>query len=166
MGDTKSLFDQAAIDKIKELADGKMCLFCTYEDDQIVSRPMSTQGIDEDGTMWFFSRKDSEKNDQIDEDNTIHLMYMDTGKQQYLSLSGHASIVVDKRKTEELWNPIAKAWFEKGKDDPSLSLLRVTPEEGHYWDTKNGKLISFIKIAVAALTGKPMDGGVDGDLKI
>lgn len=166
MGDTKSLYDQAAIDKIKELADGKMCLFCTYEDGQIVSRPMSTQGVDEDGTMWFFSRKDSEKNDQINEDDTVHLMYMDTGKQQYLSLSGRASIVADKQKTEELWNPVAKAWFEKGKDDPALSLLRVTPQDGHYWDTKSGKLISFIKIAVAALTGKQMDGGVDGDLKV
>lgn len=166
MGDTRSLHDQAAIDKIKELAEGKMCLFCTYENGEIVSRPMSTQGIDEDGTIWFFSRKDSEKNEQIDEDNTVHLMYMDTGKQQYLSLSGHASIVVDKQKTEELWDPIARAWFEKGKDDPALSLLRVTPEEGHYWDTKNGKLISLIKIAVAALTGKQMDGGVDGDLKV
>lgn len=166
MGDTRSLHDQAAIDKIKELAEGKMCLFCTYENGEIVSRPMSTQGIDEDGTIWFFSRKDSEKNEQIDEDYTVHLMYMDTGKQQYLSLSGHASIVVDKQKTEELWDPIARAWFEKGKDDPALSLLRVTPEEGHYWDTKNGKLISLIKIAVAALTGKQMDGGVDGDLKV
>jgi general stress protein 26 len=166
MGTTKSLSDQAAIEKIKELADGKICLFCTYEDGQIVSRPMGTQGIDEDGTIWFFSRKDSEKNEQIDEDSTVHLMYMDTSKQQYLSLSGRARVVIDKKKIEELWSPIAKAWFEQGKDDPELSLLSVTPEEGHYWDTKNGKIISLIKIAVAALTGKQMDGGIEGDLKI
>ncbi|RYG25269.1 MAG: general stress protein, partial [Chitinophagaceae bacterium] len=109
--------------------------------------------------------KGSEKNDQIAEDSAVHLMYMDTDKQQYLSLSGHARIVSDINKIEELWNPMAKAWFEKGKDDPALSLLCVTPEDGHYWDTKNGKIISFIKIAVAALIGKQMDGGVEGDLK-
>lgn len=166
MGQNKDLYDQNGIDKIRELAEGKICLFCTYEDGQIVSRPMSTQQVDEDGTLWFLSRKDSSKNDQIDENHAVHLMYMDTGKQHYLSLSGHASVVIDKAKTEELWNPIAKAWFEKGKDDPDISLLRVTPEEGHYWDTKNGKLISMIKIAIAAISGKSMDGGVEGDITV
>ena len=50
-------------------------------------------------------------------------------------------------------------------EDPDISLIRVTPQDGHYWDTKNGKLISTIKIAVAALTGNSMDGGVEGNLK-
>lgn len=166
MGQNKNLQNQEAIDKVKELAEGQICLFCTYENGQIVSRPMSTQKVDDDGTLWFLSRKNSAKNEQIDEDHAVLLMYMDTGKQHYLSLNGHAYVVTDPEKVEELWNPIAKAWFEKGKDDPDISLLRVTPEDGHYWDTKNGKLISMIKIAVAAVSGKSMDGGVEGDITV
>jgi general stress protein 26 len=166
MGDTKSLMNWKAIEKIQELAKDQVCLFCTHENGEIVSRPMSTQQIEDDGTMWFMSRNDSEKNRQVREDEHIYLMYMDTGKQHYMTLSGQARIVDDRQKIEELWSPIAKAWFDKGKDDPAISLLKFTPSDGHYWDTKNGKLISFIKIAASALTGAKDDGGIEGDIKL
>ena len=65
MEDIKNLSDAAAIDKLKALAENKICLFCTFEGNEIVSRPMSTQGIDDDGTIWFFSRRNSDKNIQI-----------------------------------------------------------------------------------------------------
>jgi general stress protein 26 len=167
MGDFKNLTDEGSVEKIKELAKDKICLFCTYENNEIVSRPMATQGIDNNGTIWFFSRKDSDKNIQVEQENKVYLMYMDPSSNQYLSLTGTAAIVTDRKKIEELWSPIAKAWFEEGKDDPQLTLIKVMPQEGHYWDTKNGKLVSMIKIAAAALTGKQNnDGGVEGDLKL
>lgn len=166
MGDTINLSGTGAIDKIKEMADGKVCLFCTYENNEIVSRPMSTQKVEDDGTIWFISDKNSVKNDQVVADNRVYLMYSDTSKQHYLSVSGLAEIVFDRQKIEELWTPLAKAWFEEGKDDPDITLLKVIPGNGHYWDTKNGKLISTIKIAIAALTGESMDGGVEGDVKV
>ncbi|MBK7885272.1 MAG: pyridoxamine 5'-phosphate oxidase family protein [Chitinophagaceae bacterium] len=166
MGEAINLSGNEAVKKLKELADGKMCMFCTHDGKQIVSRPMSTSQVEDDGTIWFFSNKESLKNMQLKEDNQIYLMYADTAKQHYLSLTGIANILIDKNKIDELWNPIIKAWFEEGKDDPDITLIKVQPENAHYWDTKNGKLISNIKIAVAALTGYSMDGSVEGDLKI
>ncbi|MEP6926878.1 MAG: pyridoxamine 5'-phosphate oxidase family protein, partial [Ginsengibacter sp.] len=85
---------------------------------------------------------------------------------EYLSIFGTAEIIFDKNKIEEMWSPIAKAWFTEGKDDPSISLLKVTPQEGYYWDTKNNKMISLIKIATAIVTGKTMDDGVEGKLTV
>lgn len=166
MGDIKNLSNNEAIEKLKELANGKICLLCTYEANEIVSRPMGTQGVDEDGSIWFFSSRGSVKNLQIKKYNKVYLMYADPGKSNYLSLNGHAEIVNNQAKIEELWNPLAKAWFEKGKDDPDITLLKVTPDEGHYWDTKNGKLISMLKIVTAALTGNHMDGGIEGNIKV
>lgn len=167
MGDYKHLTDEQAIEKIKEMAEDSMCLFCTYEDNKVISRPMNTRGIDDDGTLWFISRRDSEKNRQVNDGSPVYLMYMDTGKQHYLTLSGTASVMVDKQKTEELWSPFIKAWFDGGKDDPDLTLIRVTPEEGHYWDTKSGKLVYLIKVAIAAMTGKEgYDGTLEGDIKM
>ncbi len=61
---------------------------------------------------------------------------------------------------------MAKAWFKDGKDDPKVTVIRVSPEESYYWDTQNGRMISLLKIAVAAVTGKEMDGGVEGKLKV
>lgn len=166
MGDTKDLTNQEAIDKIRELANRKICLFCTYNGNEIVSRPMDTQDVDEDGALWFMSRKDSIKNMQINDNNKVYLMYLDDSKQHYLSLSGKAEIQYDREKIEKLWTPMTKAWFTEGKDDPEISLLKVTPESGHYWDTKNGALISLIKIAAALITGKEMDGSIQGDIDL
>ncbi len=164
MGDIKTLTDSEGIKKIKELAGDKICMFCTYKDYQLESRPMATAGVDDNGTMWFFSRKSSDKNEQLQHNQRVDLLYMDTGKQHYLALSGFADIVYDKAKASKLWNPINKAWFEEGLNDSELTLIKVIPEEGHYWDTKNGKLISMIRIAVAAVTGKEMDGAIEGDI--
>jgi len=100
MGDTKDLNDQQAVEKIRELANDQICLFCTVEDGQIVSRPMSTQGIDDDGTLWFISRKDSEKNDQVNADSTVYLMYMNESKQHYLSVSGRARTILNSPSSE------------------------------------------------------------------
>jgi general stress protein 26 len=167
MGEYKHLVDEQAIEKIKEMAEDSVCLFCTYENNKIVSRPMNTRGIDDDGTLWFISRRDSEKNRQINDGSEVCLMYMHSGKQHYLTLTGSAQVIVDRQKTEELWSPFIKAWFEEGKDDPDLTLIRVTPEEGHYWDTKTGKLVYLLKVAVAAITGKEgYDGTLEGDIKV
>jgi general stress protein 26 len=166
MGTTKSLDDNAAIEKIKELTKGKIGLLCTIQNGEIESRPMSTQGVDDDGTMWFFSHRDSHKNQQIENVDKVYLMYSDQDKHHYLSLAGYAEVVVDKAKIEEYWNPFVKAWFEGGKDDPAITLLKVTPVDGHYWDTKDGKLVTLIKIAVASLTGSHKDGSVEGDLNL
>jgi general stress protein 26 len=167
MGDVKNLASEKAIEKIKELADGKMCLLCTVANGTIVSRPMSTAQVDENGDIWFFSPKDSDKNQQIKEGSMVYLMYMETGKQHYLTLTCTAEVVFDDAKVDELWNPFLKAWFTEGKDDPNISLLKVSPGEGHYWDEKNGHFISMIKTGIAALTGtKGLDGSLEGDLSM
>ena len=57
---------------------------------------------------------------------------------------------------------MAKTWFKEGKDDPGISLIKVTPEDAYHWDTKNNKMVSLIKFAMGALGIAPKD---DGELK-
>ena len=40
----KSVSGEEAIEKIKEMAEKKVCMFTTYEDFKMISRPMATQG--------------------------------------------------------------------------------------------------------------------------
>lgn len=168
MGDTKNLISDEAIEKIKHLAESaNTCHFVTALTKLPLStRPMATQKVDEDGSLWFMSDKNSSKNHEIQNDNRVQLFYSNQSSYEYLSISGTAEIIFDKKLIDEMWSSIAKAWFTEGKDDPAISLVKVTPEEGYYWDTKNNKMISLIKIAAAAVTGKTMDGGVEGKLNI
>jgi len=54
-------------------------------------------------------------------------------------LHGKASISRDKEKIKQLWEPVVKTWFTEGVDDPRITVIRVTPNEGYYWTTKHAK---------------------------
>jgi general stress protein 26 len=168
MGELKNLTHIEAILKLKELAeDINICLFCTnLGHAPIDSRPMSTQEVDEQGNIWFLSGQSSNKNLEISVDHKVQLMYADPSSSKYLSVYGHAEAFKDRQKIEEMWSNIAKAWFKEGKDDPEVTVIRVTPEDAYYWDTKDGKMISLIKIGISAISGKEMDGSVEGAINV
>ena len=128
---------------------------------------MATQEVDEEGNIWFMSDRSSDKNKEIDKDNKVQFFYSHTGNYEYLSIFGRVEIVNDRSKIEELWSPMAKTWFKEGKEDPNISLIKVTPEDAYYWDTKNNKMVSLIKFAMGAMGITPKnDGGVEGILKV
>jgi general stress protein 26 len=164
----QNLTNQDAIDKIKELVKSEqMCLFTTQLTSVPLStRPMSTMETDEQGNLWFFSAKSSDKNLHIQADPRVQLFFSHPASSEFLSVYGSASISTDPEKIDKYWSSIIKAWFPEGKDDPELTLLKVAPEEAYYWDTKNNKMVSMVKILTSVVTGKTMDDGIEGTLKI
>jgi general stress protein 26 len=167
MSDIKNLAGSPAVKKLKELAEGiDVCMFCTHLGElPITTRPMSTQEVDEQGNIWFFSRVSSNKNQEIKQDDKVQLFYAKITSSTYLSVFGYADVLVDKEKIKELWDGVEKAWFTEGKDDPEITLIRIRTQEAYYWDTKDGAVISLIKMGVAAITGQEQDQGVEGTLK-
>lgn len=168
MGEIKDLLHTEAIKKLKELAeDINICMFCTKtEKIPFQTRPMGTQKVDDEGKLWFLSAADSNKNDEIKQDDDVQLLYAKASDAHFLSVTGKASVTRDKKKIDELWNKWAEAWFKGGKDDPRLTAICVDPSDAYYWDTKNGKMITLFKIAVSAFSEKKMDGGVEGKIKL
>lgn len=163
---TKDLQNQEAVEKIKDLAkSANVCMFTTnLAKIPLSSVPMATQDVDDEGNIWFLSGITSNKNTDILRDPRVQLFYTNTGSSEFLSVYGHATITTDKAEIEKLWSPIVKAWFTEGKDDPEISVIKITPEEAYYWDTKNNKAVSMVKILAGAITGKTMDDGVEGKL--
>lgn len=165
--EVKNLTHQEAIDKFKELVKHEsICLFTTQLTRvPLMTRPMGVQKVCDQGNFWFLSSSESEKNAEIAIDDRVQLFFMNPSDSEFLSVYGKATISRDQAKIDELWNPIANAWFE-GKDDPRLTIIKVTPEEGFYWDTKNGKLVSMIKILASAVSGKTLEEGVEGTISV
>jgi general stress protein 26 len=158
---------QEANEKIKELAKkADVCLFTTNLTElPLTTRPMSTRDVDDDGCIWFFSREGSNKNNEIAADNRVQLFYSNFSSSEYMSLYGKVTIIKDDSKAKELWSAIAKTWFNDGYNDPELTLLKVEPEDGYYWDTKDGRVISLVKMVAGAITGKELEIGVEGTIK-
>lgn len=132
------------------------------------ARPMSLQECDQEGNLWFISSSDSNKNFEIKDDNRVQLYFMNNGSSEYLSIFGKAYIYTDKNTIEDKWSSFANAWFEEGKDDPKVTIIRVTPDETYYWDTKAGKFVSMVTFIASAVTGIKTDNsdGVEGNLTV
>jgi general stress protein 26 len=168
MGSTKNLINAEGIKKLRELAESaKMCHLATALSNRPIStRPMSVQKVDDDGNIWFFSPKSSEKNADITIDPEVQLFFSQSSNSEFLSVFGTAEVVYDRLMVEELWNVSLKTWFNKGKDDPEITLIKVTPIDSHYWDTKNNRMVQLIKILAGAIVGKPMDDSVEGNIRV
>ena len=157
-----------AIVKLKELAEkAGNCIFSTNVGNfPHTSRPMALQEVDDQGKLWFISSNESHKNAEILQDNRVTLYFQNNGAYEFLVVSGLAIIHNNKKLVDKYWNALANAWFD-GKDDPRITIISVDPVDSDYWDTKDGKIISFIKMSFNALTGaKSDDAGVEGKLKI
>jgi general stress protein 26 len=166
---TTNLTSSEAIEKLKELVeDIDICLFCTNlkTGDGATTRPMSTQEVDEEGNLWFFSDINSDKNREITNDKRVQLFYSHPGKSSYVVVNGNAEIVIDREKTEEIWSPMVKAWFKEGKDDPNISILKVTPTSAYYWDTDGNRMINFFKMVASVATGKTLLDAQEGSIRI
>ncbi len=157
-----------AIKKLKELAeDARICMFTTFTTERpLPSRPMALQGVDEDGTLQFFSATNSDKNREIEADAYVQLFFENNSSSEYLHVFGQAVISQNREKIRELWSAWAKTWFQDGPEDPKLSLISVKPQASEYWDTKHNKMVQLIKIAASIVSGKTMDDGVEGKLNI
>ena len=167
---TQNLHSQEAVKKLKELSESaRTCMFCTELSTlPNNARPMSLQECDQEGNLWFISSSDSNKNFEIKDDNRVQLYFMNNGSSEYLSIFGKAYIYTDKNTIEDKWSSFANAWFEEGKDDPKVTIIRVTPDETYYWDTKAGKFVSMVTFIASAVTGIKCDNsdGVEGNLTV
>ena len=169
MDNKTNLNSHKGISKLKELVDDiKICLFCTNlrTDDGSTCRPMSTQGVDDEGNLWFFSGIDSDKNREIVENKNVQLFFGDPGKSSYLVVNGEAEIILDRNKIEEHWNPLVKVWFKGGKDDPNLSLLKVIPNNSYYWDVDGNRMVNFAKMLISTVTGSNLVTSEEGAINI
>jgi general stress protein 26 len=116
-------------------------------------RPMSHVDIDDDGKLWFFTSKDSWKAMDIHRNPFVQLIYSNESDSNYVSIDGIERINEDQYRMKELFNPFVKAWFPKGLKDSSLALLVVEPIEIEYWANDDSKILTYVKILSAAVTG-------------
>ncbi len=152
---------QEAIEKLNALIeDIDFAMLTTADTDGVLrSRPMSTQKAEFDGDLWFFTSDKTHKVEEIERDNRVNASYAKPEDNVYVSVSGTAEINKDRAKMEELWNPILKAWFPKGLDDPTICLLKVNVEQAEYWDSPSSTLVQIAGFVKALVTGKRADSG-------
>ena len=157
-----------AIKKMTELIkDAETCFFCTSAPDGgIDARPMAVQQVDEQGNLWFLSADDSHKNEELKANPKVRLFFQGSPHSDFLHLEGTATISRDKAKIDELWKFVLKTWFTEGKDDPRITVIKIAPSHGYYWDTKHGNAVAGVKMMIGAAIGVTLDDSIEGNIKV
>jgi general stress protein 26 len=153
------------VEKLIEMVKGvRVCMLLTIEQnaENLSGRPMSISKIDEDGTIWFFTKASSYKVDKIEESKKVSIAITNESNNNYLMIHGTATLINDKTKMKELWSSILKAWFPLGLNDPDMILIKVTPNEVNYWDTNSNKMVVLFNMIKAIVTGKEYAEGEHG----
>ena len=123
----------------------------------LVSRPLAMQDIDFEGDLWFFTQDPSPKVEDITGNPHVNVSFeADTG---WVSIAGTAEVSRDQAMIDKLWNKFAEAWFEQGREDPSVALLKVSAETAEFWSTDQPRALQLLNVAKAVVTGGSPDIG-------
>ena len=161
----EDLSGKDAVERIREVVKKtESCFFCTAVSagGSGATRPMSVQEVDDAGTLWFLSASDSHKNAELARAPSVRLFFQASEHAGFLTLTGEATVSRDRKKIKKLWNPMLKTWFTEGEDDPRITVIRVAPTGGYYWDNKHGAAIAGVKMLIGAAIGKTLDDSIEG----
>ena len=159
---------QDAIEKLKELTkEVNICMFTTLdENNNLMSRPMVTTSVDEEGNAWFFTNEFSEKIQEVSKDNVVNLIYAHPVKNIYVNVKGTCSLIIDRSKMEEFWEPSLKTWFPEGLDDPKICLLKVSTETAYFWNNASSKMGLLFQMIASITKGDQYKESEKGKLDL
>ncbi len=154
--------------KVVELVKGiDYALFTTQgtAGDPLHARPMALREVEDDGTLWFFSKKDSRKAKELTINPQVLVTFADPKKQHFVTIAGRAEIVAERQKVEVMWSEVYRAWFPDGARDDNVVLIRVDAEQAEYWDTPTSAIVYAFGYLKAVTTGEPSRAGEIGKIE-
>lgn len=102
------------------------------------ARPMTAQIEGRHGPIWFFTSTDNGIVQALDRGDRAIATFVSKGHDLFATVHGSLSIDRDRDVVDRLWNSFIAAWFEGGKDDPNLVMLRLDAERAEIWlDERN-----------------------------
>lgn len=127
------------------------------KDGGLYSRPLAVLERDFDGTVWFFTQDPSPKTEDIAGDAHVNVSYSNGAST--VSLAGTAEVSHDQAKINEFWNPWAESWFEGGRTDPRVALLKVDATTAEYWAVDKPALVRTFEMVKGLITKTAPDVG-------
>jgi general stress protein 26 len=96
-------------------------------------QPMTAKFEGDHGPLWFFAAKDNGIIAALGQSHRAIATYADKGHDLFASIHGSLSVHTDRATIDRLWDSHVEAWFEGGRDDPKIALLRLDTEKAEIW---------------------------------
>ena len=113
------------------------------------ARPMTAQFEGERGPIWFFAAKDNALVQKVAQGDRAIATFASKDHDLFATLHGRLSIDNNRQVIDKFWNRFVAAWYEHGKDDPQLTLLRFDAETAEIW-LDASSLMAGIKLLLGA----------------
>lgn len=125
-------------------------------DGTLQSYPMTPQEVTEEAVVRFFIGLQGDQAENLRKNGQVNLAFAEAGS--WLSVSGTVEFEEDRATIERLWNDAAGAWFEHGKEDPNLGVLRFEGQSAQFWGQPGGRAKALGAILKAKVTGQRPQG--------
>lgn len=126
------------------------------------AQPMTAFRDEDTGTIWFFTRDDTDlaRDAAIGSGQSAMFHYGSKDQSVWACIHGELSVHgQDRGIIDRYWNPVLAAWYPQGKDDPRLTILRFDAGDGRVWVSEGGVFKFAYEIAKANVTKTLPDSG-------
>ena len=123
-------------------------------------QPMTHMSARDENALYFFTSRSSDLVKILTPGAIAHYTYVNRDHDYHACMKGNLTLSHDREKIDRFWSPVIAAWFDGGKDDPDLALLRLDLEDAAIWASTGSGLKFGWEIAKANLTtGQKPDVG-------
>jgi general stress protein 26 len=132
----------------------RVCMLTTQGPGGLRARPLEARPERDSGLIFFVTDVRGAKDDEIEADHDVGLVFIDEDDRAYLSITARAGVTRDTGKAKEIWKKTDDVWWPGGPDDPNVRVLRVEPITAELWDGPASSAIAAFEFAKARLTGQ------------
>jgi general stress protein 26 len=126
--------------------------------------PMSHYVDRDANALWFITANGTDLAQTAQSGAAAEYLISSTNESLYARIDGRVQAVTDPAKLDELWSAVAAAWFEDGRKDDDIQLVRMNLSEAEVWAT-GGSMSFLYQIAKANITKEKPDMGDHGVLR-
>ena len=130
------------------------CMLTTQFAGGLRARPLEARPDRDAGLIFFVTDYHSDKEEEIQVNPDVGIVFMDFRDNAYVSITGRACALKDIEKIKAVWRKSDDIWWPGGPEDPSVCLLQVEPMIGELWDEPRNRIVASLEFAKAKLTGR------------
>ena len=97
------------------------------------TRPMTARVDGHEAPIWFFTLRDDVLIRKLGPESRATATFVSKGHEIFAALQGALSVETNRATVERLWNRSLEEWYPRGKEDPTLVLLRFDAERAEIW---------------------------------
>ncbi|MGR3484525.1 MAG: pyridoxamine 5'-phosphate oxidase family protein [Paracoccaceae bacterium] len=123
-------------------------------------QPMAPRPEPEAGLIWFITGRSTDLVQSLAPGgSTAHFTFIGAKDDYWACLKGRLEQVEDEAKLDELWTIMAAGWFEHGREDADVTLIRLTLEDAEVWASTRNPVTFAIEMAKGYRDGQTADLG-------